>query len=204
MMSEIHHNPPTGLAMPQERSVTQERTVSRSRSSDLLSVTMALFVLLSTVILAVSLILRALGPKTAAAMVDEDYADPLMLNGPPRILMPLQTTRAVSAMPRLTIAPAPAPASRARTKRPAHHMALARADLYLPPLHHGTPNTFAPMGDWSEHGEFHSTTNCERFRSRAIADTIADRDQEPDDDRVLYDTRIKLLIAARCEGEVRD
>jgi hypothetical protein len=83
-------------------------------------------------------------------------------------------------------------------------MALARADLYLPPLHRGTPNTFAPMGDWLEHGEFHSTTNCERFRRRAIADTIADRDQEPDGDRALYDTRIKLLMAARCEGEDRD
>ena len=60
------------------------------------------------------------------------------------------------------------------------------------------------MDDWSEHGEFHSTTNCGRFRRQAIADTIADRDREPDGDRALYDTRIRFLMAARCEDEDRD
>jgi len=207
--NEIRYDPQIGLAIPQRRSVRHARTALRLRLNDLLSVTIALFVLLSAAILAVSLTLKALRPKPAEAMVAGDnYADPLVLSTPARILMSSQPAPLEPTTPRLTVARAPmaAPASRSRTKtkRPTHSVALARADLYLPPLHHGVPDTFAPMDDWSAHGEFHSTANCERFRSQTIADTIAERDQEPSGDRALYDARIKLLAAARCEAEDRD
>jgi len=56
------------------------------------------------------------------------------------------------------------------------------------------------MDDWSEHGDFQSKSNCERFRSAAIDDTVADRDQQPDADRALYEARIRLLMAGQCEG----
>jgi len=51
-------------------------------------------------------------------------------------------------------------------------VALARADLYLPPLRHGTPDTSAPSEDWTAHGSFHSKANCEKFRRDVIDDTI--------------------------------
>ncbi|PWT79660.1 MAG: hypothetical protein C5B58_13085 [Acidobacteria bacterium] len=104
-------------------------------------------------------------------------------------------------MPRLMIAPAAAPAFEANTKSPAHHARSARADPYLPPLHHGIPDMFAPLrrlvGAWRVPLDEQLRT----LPQPSNRQRDADRDQESDDDRMHYNTRIKLLMAARCEGE---
>lgn len=196
--SELRYDPRIGLVVP------QVGVAPRWRPRRLLAVTLAL---LSTAIFAVSLMLHALAPEPAPAR--DDFADPLVLSGPPRILLPAHTAPAPVAKSTLTVALAsvakptleiPPAATRKLKKRQVHFVAVARAELYLPPLHHGAPDTFAPMDDWSEHGQFQSKTDCERFRSAAIDDTVADLDQQPDADRALYEARIKLLMAGRCEG----
>jgi hypothetical protein len=188
-MSDVHYDPRIGLTIPQERIAPCWRV-------HLLSITLALFVLLSTGIFAVSLMVHALPPEAAPAR--NDFADPLVLSGPPRTLLLARTAPAPVAELKLKVVPATT--RKLKAKRQAHYVAVARAQLYLPPLHHGQPDTFAPMDDWSEHGDFQSKTNCERFRSAAIDDTVADRDQQPGAYRALYEARIKLLMAGRCEG----
>jgi len=188
-MSDIRYDPRIGLVVPQGRVAPRWRL-------HLLSMTLALSVLLSTGIFAVSLMVHALAPEPAPAR--DDFADPLVLSGPPRILLLARTAPAPVVEPNFKVVAAAT--RKLKAKQPAHYEAVARAQLYLPPLHHGQPDTFAPMDDWSEHGDFQSKSNCERFRSTAIDDTIADRDQQPDADRALYEARIKLLMAGRCVG----
>ena len=197
--NDLHYDPRIGLIVPQMRATPPWRL------RRLLAVGLAL---LSTATFAVSLTLHALGPEPTSAR--DDFADLLVLNGPPRILLPAHTepaplaksTRTVALAPvaKPTLEIAPAAMRKVRAKRQAHFVALARAELYLPPLHHGAPDTWAPMDDWSEHGEFQSKAACERFRNSAIDDTAADLDQQPGSDRALYEARIRLLMAGRCEG----
>ena len=191
-MSDVRYDPRIGMTIPQER-------VAPRWGQHLLSITLALFVLLSTGIFAVSLMNHALAPE--AALVRNDFADPLVLSGSPRILLLARTTPASVAELKLKVVPATTHTLKAKPQ--AHYVAVARApraQLYLPPLHHGQPDTSAPMDDWSEHGDFQSKTNCERFRSAAIDDTVAHRDQQPEADRARYESRIKLLMAGRCVG----
>jgi hypothetical protein len=187
-MSDLNYDPRIGLTIPQERGAPRWRV-------HLLSITLALFVLLSTGIFAVSLMVHAHAPGAAPAR--DDFADPLLLSGPPRILLLARSAPAPVAERRQKVVRATT--RKLKAKRRAHYVAVARAQFYLPPLHNGQPDTFAPMDDWSEHGNFQSKTNCERFRSTAIDDTIADRDQQPDADRALYEARIKVLMAGRCQ-----
>ena len=196
-MSEARCDPRIGLAE------AQQQTVPHSRLNDFLAVTIALTVLLITAIVAVSLTLRLLTPKPAFAIgAGDNYTDPLVLNAPPRILLPAETTPAPPAMPTLRIVPAPAFAPKIKAKLQARHVALARADLYLPPLRHSTPDTSAPSEDWASHGSFRSKANCEKFRRDAIGDTVTAREADPD--REIYDVRIRLLMAGRCEDERQD
>jgi len=188
-MSDLYYNPRIGLTIPQKWG-------PQRWGQHLLSITLALFVLLSTGIFGGSLMIHALAPE--AAPVRNDFADPLVLSEPPRILLLARTAPAPVAELKPKVVPATK--RKLKAKRQAHYLAVARAQLYLPPLHHGQPDTSAPMDDWSEHGDFQSKTNCERFRSTAIDDTAADREQQPDADRALYEARIKLLMAGRCEG----
>jgi hypothetical protein len=186
-MSGLRYDPRIGMTIPQER-------VAPRWGQHLLSITLALFVLLSTGIFAVSLMVHALAPE--AGPVRNDFADPLVLSGPPRILLLARTAPAPVAELKPKVVPATT--RKLMAKRQARYVAVARAQLYLPPLHHGQPDTFAPMDYWSERGDFPSKTNCERFRSIAIDDTVADRDQQPDAERALYESRIRLLMAGRC------
>src|SRR5262249_1155998 len=146
-------------------------------------------------------------PKPALAIGAGDaYADPLVLNGPPRILLLAHATLAPPAMPMLRIVPVPAPARaptpKRKAERQARHVALARAEFCLPPLRHRTPDTSAPSEDWTTHGSFPSKANCEKFRRDLIDDTITAREADPD--REIYDVRIRLLMAGRCEDERQD
>jgi hypothetical protein len=195
-VSEVRDDPSIGLATP------QERMTPRSRLNDLLVVTVALSVLLITGIVAVSFTLRMRTPKPALPIsLGDDYADPLVLNIPPPILLLARPTSAPPAMPILKMAPVPARAlmPKSKAKPQARHVPLARADLYLPPLRHGIPDTSAPSEDWTTHGSFRSKANCEKFRRDVIDDTITAREADPD--KGIYDERIRLLTAGRCEDE---
>ena len=192
-MSEVRQAPRIDLAM------TQKPMAPHSRWNDLLAVTLALSVLLMTAIVAVFLTLRMLMPKSALAIsAGDDYADALVLNGPPRIQF-AEAAPAPAAMPTLRIVPALAPKPKRRPKRQSRHVALARADLYLPPLRHSTPDMSAPSEYWIAHGSFRSKASCEKFRRDVIDDTIMAREADPD--REIYNVRIRLLMAGRCEDE---
>jgi hypothetical protein len=193
-VSEVRDDPSIGLATP------QERMTPRSRLNDLLAVTTALSVLLITAVVAVSFILRVRTPKPALPIsAGDDYADPFVLNRPPPIRLLAHPTPAPSAMPILKMVPTRTPMPKRKAERQARHVRLTRANLYLPPLRHGMPDTSAPSEDWTTHGSFRSKANCEKFRRDAIGDTVTAREADPD--REIYDVRIRLLMAGRCEDE---
>jgi len=126
----------------------------------------------------------------------DDYADPVIVQ--PQMLRVLTTPRplasptpaAVQTLARINKLPAQPPAPRVR-----------KVTMHLPPLdRYGLPNVSAPDDEWSETGRFRTEANCERFRKRLVSDTVSDRDQGPESDRALYNRRIRLIMAARCEG----
>jgi len=89
-----------------------------------------------------------------------------------------------------------------KAERQARHVRLTRANLSLPPLRHGMPDTSAPSEDWTTHGSFRSKANCEKFRRDVIDDAITAREVDPD--KRIYDERIRLLTAGRCDDERLD